>query len=554
MKLPHLLLTALAATPAFAQTTPPLSGDPGAIQQMRINEEERRRQIERLERQQAGEPIKDLTPATPAVRTDLGGQRFLVREIRFTKSEIFTPEELKAFAGELEGKEVTLAELQALAAKINEAYRSRHIVTAQAVIPPQNVSSGIVEIRLIEGRVGKINIEGNNSTRREYIIGRLGQGPGDLVNLPGLEKDLEIFNRTNDVQLRLVLAPGSVFGTTDFRIEAVEPQRHDLRLFIDNNGSASTGKWRGGLMYFNHSLFGYRDELSLSTTQASGQESYSIGYSLPVNNMGGRVSLNFYQDYTKILHGSYASLNLTGESTSGVLSLRQPVYFDKTSQFNLLASTKQRRTTNWAGDERLQRTDSFDGSLGAEFQKADGSGFWFATYSYTAGEAENPASKNYEVGRGSILRNQNLSGDWSLRGSFNFQHTPTNILPSSEQMIIGGEGSVRGYQVGTYSGESGYGASLELNHPLGTLGKLDSATAIAAKGFFFLDYARVSPYRPGGSVLPKNQELGSLGWGVNSTIGKNLNARLTLAYALNDVPLQPNSHYYVHFQLIASLF
>lgn len=554
MKLPYLLLTALAATPAFAQITPPPAGDPGAIQQMRINEEERRRQIERLEHQQATEPIKDMTPATPAVKTEQAGPRFLVREVRFTTSEIFSQEELKAFAREVEGREVTLAELQALAAKINEAYRSRRIVTAQAVIPPQNVSGGIVEIRLVEGRVGKINLNGNNSTRGEYITGRLGQGPGDLVDLPSLEKDLERFNRTNDVQLRLVLAPGSVFGTTDFRIEAVEPQQHDLRLFIDNNGSASTGKWRAGLMYFNHSLLGYRDELSLSTTQASGQESYSIGYSLPVNKMGGRLSLNFYQDYTEILHGQYASLKLTGESTSGALSLRQPVYFDKTSQFNLLVSTKQRRTTNWISGERLQRTDSLDGSLGVEFQKTDANGFWFATYSYTAGEAESPASKSYEVGRGSILRNQTLAEDWALRGSVNFQHTPINILPSSEQMIIGGEGSVRGYQVGTYSGESGYGGSLELHHPLGTLGKVDSSTAIAAKGFFFIDYARVSPYRPGGSVLPKHQELGSLGWGVNSSIGKNLNARLTLGYALNDVPLQPNSHYYVHFQLVASLF
>ena len=44
--------------------------------------------------------------------------------------------------------------------------------------------------------------------------------------------------------------------------------------------------------------------------------------------------------------------------------------------------------------------------------------------------------------------------------SLAFQHRNGELLPSGEQFFIGGEGTVRGYPVGAYSGDQGYAASL----------------------------------------------------------------------------------------------
>lgn len=93
----------------------------------------------------------------------------MVREIRFTPSELLSPEELAAIANEFQGRELSLADLQQVAARVNELYREKGIVTAQAVIPPQDVSTGIVTVRLVEGRLGKIRIEGNESTNESYM-------------------------------------------------------------------------------------------------------------------------------------------------------------------------------------------------------------------------------------------------------------------------------------------------------------------------------------------------------------------------------------------------
>src|SRR5690606_16733249 len=121
--------------------------------------------------------------------------------------------------------------------------------------------------------------------------GRIGLKPGELVDLPTLEQDLIRFNRTNDVQLRAELKPGTVFATSDLEIKVEEPPRHDLRFTLDNAGSSSTGKWRTGLAYLNRSLLGFRDDLSVSTTHAHGQESYSVAYGIPINRSGGRLAL-----------------------------------------------------------------------------------------------------------------------------------------------------------------------------------------------------------------------------------------------------------------------
>jgi hemolysin activation/secretion protein len=510
--------------------------------------------MERMEQMQKPDATIGVPEGQPPVKAEAGAVRFLVRQLRFTPSEIFTAAELDAFAREHEGRELALADLQNLAASINAAYRQRGVVTARAVLPPQDVSTGVIEIRLVEGRLGGIRLDGNASTTSGYITSRIRLKPGDLVDLPALEQDLLRFNRTNDVQLRAKLAPGSVFATTDLELAATEPQRHQARLFVDNGGSRSSGEWRGGLAYFNRSLLGYRDELALSSTQSGGQHSYAVNYGVPVNRSGGRLSAGYFKDYSHILHGPYATLDISGESASIVLSLRQPLHIAKAMQVDLLAGAKERKTDNWASGAFLNRTDTLDGSIGAEIQHADAQGYWVGSYSYTRGSAKELERTGYWYGRGWLRRQQKLTGDWSLAASLSFQNTSNELLPVSEQLIIGGEGTVRGYPVGTYAGETGYTLTAELHHPLGAAPLGDGVPPLAASGFFFVDFGHVRPYRPPSSVLRGHEQLTGAGWGVNAAIGKRISSRMALAYALDNIPDGMPSHLTLQFQLVVTLY
>ena len=551
MKTPLLLVALLATTPAFAQIAIPPISDPGALQQQRIDEAERLRQLEQIERPIVRDPLSE--PAAPAAieRPEADGPRFALREVRFSPSEILTAETLRALAAQYEGRTVAIGELLELVERVNAAYRAQRVVTAQAVLPPQEVADGIVVIRLVEGRLGTLTIDGNTTTRDGFIRSRIGLRPGELVDLPSLEHDLIRFNRYHDVQLRGSLKPGTVFATSDLEILAEEPRRHDLRVSLDNAGGESTGRWRLGVVYLNRSMFGFRDELSLATTQAIGQKSYSIGYGIPVNTSGGRLSIAHYRDDIRVKRGPLSSLDLTGESSGTVLSLRQPLHATDTLRLDVTAGAKRRTTTNWISGVFLQRTRTTDANIALDLQWADTRGIWLASYGLVSGRADGLDRDRYRLGRGSVRRFQNLSEDWSLRGGVSFQHARDKLLPSSEQMLIGGEYSVRGYPVGTYAGDSGITLNLELHHPMRDFQIGASSRPVSASGFFFVDHGRVKPFRAPGGTLPAVEKLTGIGWGMNAAIGQNITARLTLARGLDRVQ-NVSRRNEVHFQLVAS--
>ena len=549
-----LLATAgILSAPVFAQSLliPP-GGDAGALQQRQIDEERRRREQERLESPPA-EPLKRPPAArasSPLVGTTV---KFEVREIRFTSSAILSVGELESVAVAYRGRLLTLDELQGLADTVNELYRAKGVVTALATLPPQDVSGGVIEVRLVEGRVGKINISGNGTTRESYINLRVGLEPEALVELKKLEEGLIWFNRTNDVSLQAALKPGLQFARTDIDITAEEPALQQWLVTLDNLGSNLTGERRLGTSYRNRSLFGFRDELSLSYTGASGQESWALSYAFPFNRWGGRLSLSSYDDRTAIKYGPLASLSITGRSHANVLGARQPVYVSNDLEVNLTAGAKRRDSSNFIGGVLLLRTDSKDASVGAEVQGNDKQSLWGVSYTYSQGRATVlGATSDFRIHRGSARYNRDLSGGLSMRANANWQLTSDRNLLSSEQFYVGGEGSVRGYGAGAYSGDQGYTLNLELHHPVGTTSL--GSSELAATGFFFVDYGQTRPFRPPNSLLRASEHLTGVGWGVNAKLNKQTSLRLTLSHGLDKVPLAQNRGYQVTLQAIALLF
>lgn len=548
MKLTCTASAALMACAAHAQIVVPPSADPGALQQRRIDEEQRRVEQERLERRPVAEPVVQ-PPPPPVAAPVTGSMKFTVRSIRFSPaSEIFTAEELRARVTPFEGKEASLSELQQLVEQINAAYRERGVITARALIPRQDVTEGVFTIQLVEGRVGAIQIKGNSSTRESYIRSRVDAETDRLVDLKALQDSLMRFNRTNDTQLRAELKPGQTFGRTDLEIGVVEPDRHAFRLGLDNFGSEATGETRVGLGYTNRSVLGWRDTLNLGTMSASGLKSYSVDYGIPVG-ASGRLNLSHNQDDTQLKHGPFASLGITGESKSTSLSLRQPVHLGEQAQTDLLLSLRQRDVENLVSGVFLSSTATDDVQLGLDHQANDPSGQWGVTYSLYNGKATTAGlAKRYTVGRGAIRRTHFLGDGWAVRGALSLQHTSSDDLPSGEYFFLGGEGSVRGYPVGVFSGDKGTLLSLELQHPISGPAPGGQGGGVLSNGFFFVDAGNVKTVRPPESTLAASESLRSVGWGVNLYVGQHFSARVTLAYALTQLPDDPKRTT-VRFQL-----
>ncbi len=543
---------ALTAGVASAQSVPviPPSADPGVIQE-RSREMERRLR-EEGERRPDGEPAVDQdaikrAPARPAP----GGSRFLLKHIDFTQSELLSEQALRELAAGLEGREVTLADVQALVDRINEIYRQRGVPTAQAILPAQEVADGVLNIKLVEGRVGRITVSGNASTDEIFLTDRIGQKPGDLADVSALEESMLRFNRSQDVQMRAELKPGAKFAETDVALTLTEPPRHELRIFSDTSGSQATGVYRLGVFYQNRSLFGRRDSLGFTVVGAEGHLGGSASYSVPIWTKGTRLTVSWFNDQTRIVNGPFSRLHISGESTAWTALLRHPLLMGRQYQLDVLAGAKTRTTDSWIESRRFQSTDIVDGSLGIDGQWWEADRIWSGSLTYSHGSAKaisDVVSTKFDIWRGSLRRVQDFSDGWSVHANTAFQYTTDDNLTSSEQFLIGGDGSVRGYQTGLFSGDKGITASLELHHPLPQL----PLAGLCTSGFAFVDYGATKPFRPVGSTRGTDT-LAGYGWGLNVGFKDNLSARITLGLPIRDREQDPRG-YYINVQLVAQVF
>ncbi len=533
MKAHNYLWTLLLLGAGVQAQTPPVqlppSLDPGAVQQQSI-ERERQRLEEERQRQlreprtapldSSGIGRKESTPAVSAARV-------LLKRVEFSPSAILSVEELAKIAADYEGREVSFADLQTLIARVNALYKARGAIAAEAVIPAQDISQGAVTIRLVEGRIGSYLLRGNESTSADYVLSRMHAAPGSLVDVATLERDLVWFNRSNDAQLRAELKPGQAFATTDVDLFLTEPTRNAFSLFADNAGSPSTGETRAGVVYTNRSLLGFRDELTLSATGASGYDGTAVSYAVPFNTWGGRFSLAYNDDQTRVKFGPFAPLHIHGAARSWTATARQPLWITSRAVVNASLSVVSRTSSTYIEQLLLQTVDTHETTLGIDGLRADDSGSWSAAFNVSAGTARNPIPDSYTVLRGNLRRDQDLGAGFWARANFGFQATSESSLPSGAQYFIGGVGTVRGYSTAVYSGLQGQVLNLELHSPLfagNTLQGLVSETSV----FAFLDTGRALPVGPG--LHPIN--LQSMGAGVEVRLGSRLFGRLTAAHQM----------------------
>lgn len=543
------MLSCSATLDASAQETSP-GADPGAIQQLRELEERQQQLREQLERQrQLEEQLEsEASPETATRVPDPNAVRFRVREIRFSSSEILGADELEALSQDLVDREISLAELQNFIDLVNRTYRDRGIVTAQAILPPQDLTDGIVEIQLIEGRLGEYHLEGAQHTRSDYILQYLTMSPGDLVELPVLERDLTRFNLLHDLALRAEIGPGQQVGLTDVRLQAMERPRHTIRVSADNSGNEATGRARAGVVYRNASLAGRRDALTLSANQSNGYVGAGIGYSAPLGHAGTRANINLSYDRTEIVNGPVSELGVRGSSLAWAGNVRHPLILGPQARLDIFAGFSQRTPKTILEGVLLQDARVRSASIGVDGHRQDAHGYWFGTVSVVRAESEGlqAAQRDFTILRGSLHRTQQLGPRYRLTIDTHFQFARGDAAPSSEQFLIGGVGSVRGYETGQFGGDRGHAISVELHHPIISV---DGSDSTRFGGFIFADMGRTYPFRSVGDPQPDRYNIRSIGWGLDARLTDDVTLRATIARALVQYPETTRQHY-VNFRFI----
>ena len=481
---------------------------------------ERERVMEQIAEDEAAKKNKVEQGEKPAAEEAGAELSFALQQVIWNPSEILTKEQIQAVTASYIGKQVTLKDLREMADKITNIYRDKGYMTCGAVLPPQRIHDGVVEVRLIEGKTGKVNLTGNRYTKTGYIMNRINLKPGEIANTEKLNRDLRWFQGTNDVQLRVVMKPGAEEGTTDYDIMAFEPQNQSVTLYTDNDGYESSGRWRAGIFYNMKSVSGIRDSLRAHFIGSRGTKSWGLGYSVPISRKGMRLDLDYSGNRTKVVKGELEPLGVEGKSNSYSLTFRAPFHVTEKSRHEAgLQYVHQKSETDlghgqvpWV-DDRINRVIPY-----VSFTHYGKDSVFYHKHSFVWArrrdiDGDSDTGKLYRLS--SFWQKRNTNGQfWQAR--LDAQLGSGDNLAASDRFFVGGVNSVRGYEEGFIGGSRGLSAGLEYHIPVDK-----------EKRFFvypFFDWGVVSGY-----AAPEHNKLMSAGLGLEARY-KHLYSTLTVGF------------------------
>ena len=178
-----------------AQNEPP-GNVPGAqAERFKREAEEKKKELEpkkeKAPEMKVEEAVKKPVPEGPS---------FTLSEILVTGVTLFAKEELRSIYQPYIGKKVTYRDLEEMAERIKALYKKRGYLTTIVYVPQQEIVEGKAELRVIEGVMGRLFVEGNKrfstSLIQRYIHERMGR-PLNLVAFQKFKGNETTFTTTN---------------------------------------------------------------------------------------------------------------------------------------------------------------------------------------------------------------------------------------------------------------------------------------------------------------------------------------------------------------------
>jgi hemolysin activation/secretion protein len=404
-----------------------------------------------------------------------------IRSIQIKGNTVFSEDKFNSIVQEVEGKDFTQQEyiqtIQNITDKINALYQKDGYIAAAK--PSENdPNRGIIQINITESYLKNIRVEGTQQLK-SYVLNRLQLSNTEIINTAKIEDKLRLLKQ--DSLFTDVIATIKPLNNheKELVVTVKEAPTVAANVSVDNFSPATVGSERVnvGLNYRN--LTGLGDEFSANSTisNTGGNKLFAVGYQVPLNAMNGSLQLSATFNSTKVTQSPFDVLNIQGEKQIYEIFYRQPLIRSSTEELALSLGLSIDNGQTFIFDkptgfgfgpdkDGVSRTSVV--AFRQDYRKSDISGNWFLGSEFKIGTGlfnpttnDSPVPDGYFLNwSGSLQREQRLSDSNSLLVRANAQITPDSLLPS-QQFIIGGGQSVRGYRQNARSGDNGLSLSIE---------------------------------------------------------------------------------------------
>lgn len=487
-------------------------------------------------------------PAAPNPSPNSNTQTIPVKTIEVTGSTVFGSDQLNSIIQPFEGRDLTLEQLRQVADAITQLYLDRGYITSRAILVDQAITNGVVQIRVIEGSLEEIQIEGTRRVNPDYIRSRVQMGAGTPLSTAKLEDQLRLLRADPLFEnVEASLRAGSRVGQSILIVRVVEGNPFEGSIGIDNYSPPSVGSERLGASALYRNLTGDGDTVAASYyhTTRSGADSFELSYRVPVNPMNGTVQLRTSLSRNKVVESDFSFFNIQGDSQLYEISFQQPLVRSPRQEFALSLGLTVQESKALAGPFPISPGANSEGitnttviKFGQDYIRRDPRGAWSVRSLFSLGTGLFGATINPDPdpdGRffswlGQVQRVQVLNNDNFLIVGADIQLTPDTLLPS-QQFVIGGGQSLRGYRQNIRAGDNGVRFSLEDRITLQR--DADGAPTFQVAPFFDAGVIWNDPDNP--ATLPSQRFLAGLGLGVIWQPLPKLNLRIDYALPLIDL-------------------
>ena len=256
------------------------------------------------------------------------GPKILIERFQLDGNEAIDTATLQARLANFTGQKLSLLGIYDAADALTDYYRAQGYAVASVTVPAQKVSDGLVKLVVLEGRIGKVDVQGNDGYSFEFVRERVADiKPGSYLRGDTLERDMLMLNDLPGMSARAVVQPGAAFGDTDVVVQ-VEEDPYDLIFRVDNHGRNTIGRERvqGDLFLYNPTGAGDQFSISLLSSQGLGIKYGALGYQIPVGTAGTRFSANISRHLFEVETKDFLpGASIKGDGSSYQAVLRHPV-------------------------------------------------------------------------------------------------------------------------------------------------------------------------------------------------------------------------------------
>ena len=476
-----------------------------------------------------------------------------LKNIKFTGVTILGDMELRGMVEPFLNTPMTYEQMLEIGMVVEQYYRKNNYL-ARAILPPQDLTDGVLTVEVIESVFSRVEIEQeladlpNTQAHVEAII-EAQQKTGEPLNTKSLDRALALANDLPGINVQGSLRQGREAGETELLLKMYQGRTRQAELTADNAGSRATGFMRvmASLTWFNPNDLA--DLLNVVAVHTRGSDYARLAYSLPVGTDGWRMGLNTSLMNYQVVVGEQGMVGAVGRALTKGMEWIYPLVRadDRSATVTLAAEAKQFQNTSAQGllmsDYKAQVMSAQVAGFYRDLSPGGGTGTYSAQLTNGHINLDGSLSQQTDLNGPQTAGTFNkirLNGTWqqalstqtSIFTSYTGQLADKN-LDSSEKMQLGGMNGVRAYPTGEGSGTDAQLIQLELRH------QLESGINLST----FYDWGQVwiqhDPNFPGGPIHNRNTYKGfGASLGYTTSDGVNIKATWARKSGQNPNPTQ----------------